>query len=79
MKEIGAHEAKTHLAQLLDEVMEGETIYITRRGRRIAQVMPYREPELTLEQIWERLQGIQKSARKEGPSLREMIEEGRRY
>jgi prevent-host-death family protein len=40
MREIQASEAKTHLPQLLDEVERGETLIITRHGRRIARLVP---------------------------------------
>jgi prevent-host-death family protein len=35
---VGAHDAKTHLAQLLDRVERGEEIVITRHGRPIARL-----------------------------------------
>lgn len=40
MREVQASAAKTHLPQLLDEVERGETIVITRHGRRIARIVP---------------------------------------
>jgi len=40
VQELGAFEAKTHLARLLDAVEKGERIYITRRGKRVAQLSP---------------------------------------
>jgi prevent-host-death family protein len=40
MREIQSSEAKTHLPQILDEVERGETIIITRHGRRIARIVP---------------------------------------
>ena len=40
IKEVGAFEAKTHLSRLLDEVAGGETIYITKHGRRVAELRP---------------------------------------
>jgi prevent-host-death family protein len=40
IKEVGAFEAKTHLSRLLDEVERGQTIYITRHGKRIAEIIP---------------------------------------
>jgi len=39
-KEVGAFEAKTHLSRLLDQVEEGQAIYITRHGKRVAQLVP---------------------------------------
>ncbi|HRK95205.1 MAG TPA: type II toxin-antitoxin system prevent-host-death family antitoxin [Rhodospirillales bacterium] len=40
MREVGAYEAKTHLAALLEDVARGETIVITRRGRPVARLVP---------------------------------------
>jgi len=40
MREIQASEAKVHLSQLVDEVERGETLIITRHGRRIARIVP---------------------------------------
>lgn len=40
IKEVGAFEAKTHLSRLLDAVEKGERIYITRHGKRIAELAP---------------------------------------
>jgi prevent-host-death family protein len=37
---VGAYEAKTHLAELLDRVEGGETITITRHGKAIAKLVP---------------------------------------
>jgi prevent-host-death family protein len=37
---VGAYEAKTHLAQLLDRVAEGERIVITRHGKPAAVLAP---------------------------------------
>jgi prevent-host-death family protein len=40
MATIGAFEAKTHFAQLLQRVERGEEITITRRGKAIARLVP---------------------------------------
>lgn len=40
MRTVGAFEAKTHLARLLEEVAGGETITITRHGVPIAELRP---------------------------------------
>ena len=39
MIEMRASEAKTHLSELLDRVERGETVVITRHGRRIARIV----------------------------------------
>ena len=38
--EIGAFEAKTRLSELLEQVGQGRTFVITRRGRPIAELRP---------------------------------------
>jgi len=40
MTTIGSSHAKTHLARLLDEVAQGKTVSITRRGREVARLVP---------------------------------------
>ena len=40
METVGAFEAKTHLAELLDRVSRGETIIITRHGVPAARLVP---------------------------------------
>ena len=40
MVEIGAFEAKNTLGALLDRVMEGEEIIITRHGKPVARLVP---------------------------------------
>lgn len=40
MDTVGAFEAKTHLAHLLDRVARGESLTITRHGRPVAQLIP---------------------------------------
>lgn len=40
MRKVGTSEAKTGFSALLDEVARGETIIITRRGRRMAWLKP---------------------------------------
>ena len=40
MATVGAYEAKTHLAQLLERVAKGETITITKHGKPVAVLGP---------------------------------------
>lgn len=37
---IGTFEAKTHFARLIAQVMTGEEILITRRGKAVAKIIP---------------------------------------
>ncbi len=79
MKEVGAYEAKTHLAELLDEVMNGETILVTRRGKPVAKIVPYRDETMSVDDIADGFKRLRQMVSSEGPSIQEMIEEGRRF
>ena len=37
---VGAFEAKTHFSQLIERVIQGEEIFITRRGKPVAKLVP---------------------------------------
>ena len=39
MKTVNIHEAKTHLSRLLDDVLAGEEVVITRRGEAVASLV----------------------------------------
>jgi prevent-host-death family protein len=80
MREIQASEAKVHLPQLLDEVERGETLIITRHGRRIARIMP--ELDRRQEEIDAALAGIRELRGRTGRiTLEELLsarDEGRK-
>ena len=78
MTSVGAYEAKTHLAGLLERVAAGETITITRHGREIAKLVPA-DPTLTdSAPIIEALKQARQGVRRGPVATREMIDEGRR-
>ncbi len=79
MTEIGAFEAKTHLARLLDQVERGEAITITRHGRPVARLVPISgssrdERRRAIAQLKE----LRTRQTLGGLSVRELIDEGRR-
>ena len=37
---MGAFEAKTHFSQLIERALHGEEIFITRRGKPVAKIVP---------------------------------------
>ena len=37
---VGAFEAKTHFSQLIERVVHGEEIFITRHGKPVAKIVP---------------------------------------
>jgi len=80
MKTVGAFEAKTHLNELLQKVSKGETIRITRRGIPVAKLVPADEGERKdLKEVVREIREIRKSATLGGLTIRELINEGRRY
>ncbi len=40
---VNIHEAKTHLAQLLQKVIDGEEVIITKAGIPVARLVPYEQ------------------------------------
>ena len=45
MESVGAYEAKTHLPRLLERVLRGESLTITRHGRPVARLVPVEDDE----------------------------------
>ncbi len=80
MKTVGAYEAKTHLPRLLEEVAKGETITITKHGRPVARLVPAREGRRkTVDELIAEMREARRGNRLEGITIRELIEEGRRF
>ena len=78
MRQIGSYAAKTHLAELLDAAEQGETIIVTRRGRPVAKIEPYRPAARSIDVIAQEFERLRQSV-KAGGSLRDLIDEGRRF
>lgn len=80
MTEVGAFEAKTHLASLLDRVAKGERITITRHGVPVAILVPASErgEKLTHPEIVEAMRQLRGQVKRDKMSVREMIDAGRR-
>ena len=80
MMTVGAYEAKTRLAELLDLVQQGETVTITRHGVPVATLnaaggVRSRPLAETFAEMREARRGV----RVPGVSIRGLIEEGRRF
>lgn len=79
MKTVGAYEAKTHLARLLEQVADGEKIVITKHGVPVALLGPFPEekdvnPQATIASI----RVLRKKLKLGGVTLKELIGEGRK-
>jgi len=80
MSEIGAFEAKTHLPRLLERVQKGERFVITKHGHPVAELIPFRARDSSkIRAAIDDLKAFQRAHSLGGLSVRELIEEGRRY
>lgn len=81
MGTVGAFEAKTHLSELLDRVTKGEIITITRHGVPAAMLVPVERTgkKLTHQEIVDGMRALRKRIKPDTMSVREMVEEGRRF
>ena len=79
MERIGAFEAKTHLAALLDRVANGERITITRHGVPAAVLAPVEtDAKVSHKEIVAAMRELRKRVKPGKMSTREMVNEGRR-
>lgn len=81
MSTVGAFEAKNKLSQLLDRVQGGERITITRNGLPVAELVPLRSESTRADvrkAIGELLR-FRESHPLDGVTVRELIDEGRRF
>ena len=79
MDVVGAYEAKTHLPKLLERVLKGERITITKHGIPVAVLQPP-DPAKRVDtrSVIAELKKFREKHSLAGTSIREMIEEGRR-
>ena len=81
---VGAFEAKTKLAELLDKVEAGESVTITRRGKEVARLVAVRSADeqarlqALIDEIKRTRVGRDRGA-KPGSTIPELIKAGRRY
>ena len=81
---VGAFEAKTKLAELLDKVEAGETVTITRRGKAVAQLVAVKsgDEQARLRALVDEIKrwrvGKDRGA-KPGSTIPELIKAGRKY
>ena len=79
MKTVGAFEAKTHFARLLERVANGEQIVITRHGTPVARLVPFAKPDSErARRAISRLKASRKGRRLDGLSWKALRDEGRR-
>jgi prevent-host-death family protein len=79
METVGAYDAKTHLPKLLERVLKGERITITKHGVPVAVLQPPdSEKAVDTEAVIAELRKLRNKHALDGLSIHEMIKEGRR-
>ncbi|MFQ5774096.1 MAG: type II toxin-antitoxin system Phd/YefM family antitoxin [Kiloniellaceae bacterium] len=79
MTTIGAFEAKTHFARLLERAARGEHIVITKHGVPVARLVPFAGPDREKARAAiARLKALRKGQTLGGISWKELRDEGRR-
>ena len=81
MTSISYYEARTHFSELLDQVARGKRILITRRGRPAAMLTPPpEEARKDIKQVIAEIKALRRgNTLGKGVSVRDLIEEGRRF
>ncbi len=80
MVEVGSYKAKTHLSRLLDRVARGERITITKHGLPVAMLVPVEnKSKMSRQEAVEAMKAFSKGRTLDGITIRDLIEEGRKY
>lgn len=77
-KQVSAFDAKTHLSSLIREVEEGQSFTITRRGSPVARLEPVHHQSGEVSDLLARFQAVRQRIKDDG-TIRELIDEGRKY
>lgn len=76
---VGAFEAKTHLSNLLEQVMNGEEVLITKHGKPVARLIPeVTANKARVDDAILQLKALRKACRLNDLSWKELRDEGRR-
>ncbi|MGB0360290.1 MAG: type II toxin-antitoxin system Phd/YefM family antitoxin [Endozoicomonas sp.] len=76
---VGTFEAKTHLSNLLEQVINGEEILITKHGKPVARLIPeITANRIKIDEVIAQLKAVRQGVRLDGLSWKELRDEGRR-
>ena len=78
MRTVGAYEAKTHLSSLLDSVLAGEEIIITRNGSPVAILSPCPYAKRPIDETIQEILILRTKVNLGGLSIEDLKKEGRR-
>ncbi|MDB5071858.1 MAG: prevent-host-death family protein [Candidatus Eremiobacteraeota bacterium] len=75
---VGAYEAKTHLADLLDDVQRGVAVTITRRGKAVARLVPVDQKDEGRQDAIDRWLAVRHRVRPLGLTMKAAVNVGRK-
>ncbi len=79
MKKVGVFEGKTHFSALIEEAKNGQTIIVTKNGEPVAQIGPVARTS-SRKRATDAMKRILSNQATLAPlTIRELIDEGRRY
>jgi len=52
---MGAFDAKNHFSELLEKALHGKETVVTKHGRPIAKIVPFREDDRPTEEVFDRI------------------------
>jgi prevent-host-death family protein len=79
MKTVGIVEAKSRLSELVSQAEAGETIVLTKNGRPVAEIVG-RSPRIeAAREAIDRIFARRPKGALAGTSIRELVDEGRKY
>jgi prevent-host-death family protein len=79
MATVGSYEAKTHFSALIERVMDGEQITITKHNVPVARLVPAEGAKVRpVAEVIKELRRFRADKSLAGDTIREMLEEGRR-
>ena len=79
MESVGTYELKGNLSKLLERVERGESITITRRGKPVAVLGPLSVDKPDVKKVIEDFKAFAKGRSLGDITIRELIDEGRRF
>ena len=80
MPNIGIYEARTRWSEMIDRVEKGEEITITRHGTPVVKLVPVNgRNKASVKEAIEELRRFRRKHKLGGLTIKQMIEEGRRY
>jgi prevent-host-death family protein len=80
MATFGIYEARTRWSEVIDRVAKGEEITITRHGTPVAKLVPANgQGKLSVAGAIQELRRFRRKHKLRGLTIKQMIEEGRRY